>query len=197
MPPPSMAAGLLLKRALDFAAEQHKDQLRKYPNASVPYVSHVAGVVAVLARHGFDEEIQAAGALHDVMEDCNVPFDELERRFGERVASLVRDCSEEDKSLSWEERKAAYVAKFPKKPLDAQAVTVADKIDNFLSIEVAAHDHGDPWTMFKRGRSEQLERFDALAAATGALAETHAGLVDEFRLVLARVRALPHDGGAP
>jgi (p)ppGpp synthase/HD superfamily hydrolase len=62
-----MAAGLLLKRALDFAAEQHKDQLRKYPNASVPYVSHVAGVVAVLARHGFDEEIQAAGALHDVM----------------------------------------------------------------------------------------------------------------------------------
>jgi (p)ppGpp synthase/HD superfamily hydrolase len=191
MPTGSVAPGLLLKRALDFASEAHRDQLRKYPNVKVPYVSHVAGVVAILARHGFDEEVQAAGALHDVMEDCNVSFQELERRFGGRVAALVRDCSEEDKNLSWEARKAAYIERFPKKPLDAQAVTLADKIDNFLSIEVSSHDHGDPWSMFKRGRAEQLARFDALDAATGALAATHAALVDEFRQVLERVRALP------
>jgi (p)ppGpp synthase/HD superfamily hydrolase len=159
-------------------------------------VSHVAGVVAVLARHGFDEEVQAAGALHDVMEDCNVAFEDLERRFGARVASLVRDCSEEDKTLSWEERKAAYLARFPKKPEEAQAITLADKIDNFLSIEVAAYDHGDPWPMFKRGRAEQLERFEALGAATGDLARTQAALVLEFHQTLARVRALPREGEA-
>ena len=45
--------GLLLKRALDMAAIWHKGQKRKYPQVEVPYVSHLAGVVAILARHGF------------------------------------------------------------------------------------------------------------------------------------------------
>ena len=49
---PSEAPGVLLKRALDAAAVWHADQFRKYPGARVPYTSHVAGVLAILARHG-------------------------------------------------------------------------------------------------------------------------------------------------
>src|SRR5262245_30553630 len=112
----------LLKSAFDWAAVWHKDQLRKYPEVCVPYMSHVAGVAAILARHGFDEEIVAAGALHDVMEDCGVSHDELMQKFGSRVADLVRDVSEEDKSLSWEERKRLYLEHFSVKPWDAQAI---------------------------------------------------------------------------
>lgn len=189
--------GTLLKRALDAAAVWHRDQRRKYPARGrerggvidVPYVSHCAGVVAVLARHGFDEEVQAAGALHDTLEDCGVGVDELARRFGARVAGLVREVSEEDKSLPWEERKARYLAHFVVKPWEAQAITLADKVDNFLSIVVCAEDYGDPWAMFKRGREQQLARFDALAAAASALAPHP--LVDEYRATLERVRALP------
>jgi (p)ppGpp synthase/HD superfamily hydrolase len=81
---------LLLKRALDQAAVWHSGQLRKYPSVSVPYVSHVAGVVAILARHGFDAEVQAAGALHDVLEDCGVTPEQLSEMFGPRVCELVR-----------------------------------------------------------------------------------------------------------
>src|SRR5947209_3459794 len=112
--------GLLLKRALDQAAFWHKGQLRKYPKVEVPYMSHLAGVTAILARHGFPEEVQAAGALHDCMEDCGVTHEELLRRFGERVAALVRHVSEEDKSLAWEERKKAYLEHFKIKPWEAQ-----------------------------------------------------------------------------
>ncbi len=169
---------ILLKRALDSAAVWHKDQKRKYPNTVVPYVSHVAGVVAILARHGWDEEVQAAGALHDVLEDCGVTHDALSAKFGARVADLVRAVSEEDKSLPWEQRKAAYLAKFPGKAPAAQAITIADKIDNLTSIVVCARDHGDPWPMFKRGKEAQLARFDALLAAARAID------ADERRVVL-------------
>jgi (p)ppGpp synthase/HD superfamily hydrolase len=180
--------GLLLKRALDAAAVWHKDQRRKYPSVDVPYVSHVAGVVAILARHGFAEEVLAAGALHDVMEDCNVTYDELALAFGPGVAGLVRDVSEPDKSLAWEERKRRYVEHFAKKPWEAQAISLADKIDNFLSIARCAADYGDPWAMFKRGKAEQLARFAALEAKLADL-PPHP-LVDEYRTALAAVRGV-------
>ncbi len=178
--------GLLLKRALDFAAVRHQEQWRKYPGIHVPYVSHLAGVVAILSRHGFDEDVVTAGALHDVVEDQGVSFSELEGLFGFHVADLVRDVTEPDKSLPWEERKRAYVERFPHKPWEAQAITLADKIDNFQSIVVCAHQFGDPWVMFKRGRDAQLWRFDALAACLPAL-RPHP-LIDEFRVALLAVR---------
>jgi (p)ppGpp synthase/HD superfamily hydrolase len=159
----------LLKRALDHAAVWHREQKRKYPGVDVPYVSHIAGVVAVLARHGFDDEVLAAGALHDVVEDCGVSRDELARLFGERVADLVNAVSEEDKSLPWEERKTRYLEGFVRSPWDAQAVAIADKIDNFASIVVCAREHGDPWSMLKRGKAVQMLRFEAFARVVAAL----------------------------
>lgn len=179
---------LLLKRALDQATTWHRDQLRKYPNARVPYASHVAGVAAILARYGFAEDVVSAGALHDVMEDCGVSFDELARLFGQRVATLVRAVSEEDKSLPWEERKARYIEHFATKPWEAQAISLADKIDNFASIVVCAEDHGDPWPLFKRGKAAQLARFDALLAAARALVPHP--LVDEYAAALDVVRGV-------
>lgn len=178
----------LLKSAFDWAAVWHKDQHRKYPNALVPYVSHVAGVASILSRHGFEEEIVAAGALHDVMEDCGVEYDELVSKFGARVADLVRDVTEDDKSLSWETRKRLYLERFSEKSWDAQAITLADKIDNFQSIIVCARTLGDPWPMFKRGRDTQLARFHELRERAQRL-PPHA-LIDEYATTLAGIEAL-------
>ncbi len=183
-----MTNGLLVKRALDAASVWHRDQRRKYPSVDVPYVSHIAGVAAILSRHGFDGEVVAAGALHDVMEDCGVTYEELAQRFTTRVADLVSHVTEHDKSLPWEERKRRYIEHFANKPWEAQAISLADKIDNFWSILLCATDHGDPWPMFKRGRDAQLERFRALATKSIAL-PPHV-LIDEYREVLAKVEAI-------
>lgn len=177
---------MLLKRALDQAAVWHRAQKRKYPGVDVPYMSHLAGVAVTLARHGFDDEVVAAGALHDCIEDAGVTPEELARMFGERVAALVLDVTEADRTLSWEERKRRYIEHFPRKPWEAQAITLADKIDNFRSIVLCARDHGDPWPMFKRGKEAQLARFDALAALLVAL-PPHP-LIAEFEEALRRVR---------
>lgn len=164
-----LPAGLLLKRALDQAAVWHRSQKRKYPGVEVPYVSHAAGVVAILARHGFPESVLAAGALHDCMEDQGIGREEMARLFGDEVADLVAHVSEPDKGLPWEERKRRYLDHFRVKPWPAQAITLADKIDNFRSILLCARIYGDPWAMFKRGRQAQLERFSALEEATRGL----------------------------
>ena len=179
---------MLLKRAFDAAAVWHRDQKRKYPAAYVPYMSHVAGVAAILARHGFAEHVVAAGALHDVLEDCGVGYEELVTRFGVEVADLVRHVSEEDKSLPWEDRKRLYLEHFSEKPWEAQAITLADKIDNFESILVCARDYGDPWAMFKRGRDAQVGRFRDLLARAKAL-PAHP-LVDEYERTLRDVEKI-------
>src|SRR3954454_4309559 len=111
---------LLLKRALDQAAVWHSEQRRKYPGVVVPYMSHVAGVAVILARHGFDDEVVAAGALHDSIEDCGVTHAEIAATFSERVADLVRHVSEENKTADWEARKRAYLDHFIHKPWEAQ-----------------------------------------------------------------------------
>jgi (p)ppGpp synthase/HD superfamily hydrolase len=158
-----------LKRALDQAAVWHRDQKRKYPGVDVPYMSHLAGVAVLLAKHGFDDEVIAAGALHDSIEDCAVTAEDIRRLFGDRVAQLVSAVSETDKALPWEERKQRYLEQFSKNPWEAQAITIADKIDNFQSIIVCKTDHGDPWAMFKRGRESQMWRFLQLQQQMRAL----------------------------
>lgn len=180
--------GLLLKRALDHAAVWHRSQRRKYPGIDVPYVSHLAGVAVILARHGFDDEVVAAGALHDSIEDAGVTRAQIAELFSERVADLVVYVSETDKSLPWEERKRLYLEHFPHKPWEAQAITLADKIDNFQSIVVCSRHHGDPWALFKRGRDAQLARFDALLGMSRAL--TPHPLIREFERALDGVRAV-------
>src|SRR5690606_22563941 len=118
----------------------------------------------------------------DSMEDQGVTFDELLHRFGERVATLVRHVTEQDRSLPWEDRKRLYLEAFPMKPWDAQAITLADKIDNFQSIIVCSQEHGDPWPMFKRGRETQVARFEELRVMSRAL-PPHP-LIDEYNAVL-------------
>lgn len=179
---------MLVKRALDHAAVWHRDQRRKYPGADVPYMSHLAGVTIVLARHGFAEEVLAAGALHDAVEDTAATLADIERLFGPRVAELVAHCSEPDKSLPWDVRKQQYIDRFPHGPWEAQAISLADKIDNLQSIVVCAREYGDPWAQFKRGRAEQLARFAALRAVAMRL-PAHA-LIDEYVAALADAERL-------
>lgn len=182
---------LLVKRALDHAAVWHRSQLRKYPRGDVPYISHSAGVAVILGRHLFDDEIVAAGVLHDVMEDCGVSYDSLLGLFGQRVADLVRAVTEADKTLSWETRKREYLDQLSRSPWDAQAIAIADKLDNFESIAVCSREHGNPWAMFRRGRGAQVAYFEEFLR----IAENRAPhpLVDELREAFREIKDIPDD----
>jgi (p)ppGpp synthase/HD superfamily hydrolase len=57
----------LINNALIIAAKIHKDQTRK--GTDIPYIVHPFEVALILQENGADEDMIAAGLLHDVLED--------------------------------------------------------------------------------------------------------------------------------
>ena len=53
--------------ALLYASELHRTQVRK--GTSIPYVSHLLSVSALVLKSGGDEDQAIAGLLHDAAED--------------------------------------------------------------------------------------------------------------------------------
>ena len=76
----------LVRRAFEFAEEKHRPQKRKNGE---PYIIHPVEVTEILAELEMDEKTLAAGLLHDVVEDCEVSHEEIERLFGAEVGHLV------------------------------------------------------------------------------------------------------------
>ena len=178
----------LIDRAAEFAAVAHRDQLRKGPEASIPYVQHAYMVGLILLRAGYPEHVVAAGILHDVLEDTPVEREELVEAFGLEVADLVSSVSEQDKSLPWEVRKERYTEHLRTASDTSRAITAADKIHNVNSIIRSLERGADIWASFKRGRSAQLDRFDRLLAV---LREGwNHPLADELGRAIARLKEL-------
>jgi len=123
-----------LTRALMFAAQKHTDQRRKGDRAE-PYVNHLIEVVDLLAQHtgGTNAYVLLAGALHDTVEDTDTTREELVKAFGENVADIVMECTD-DKSLPKMERKRLQVENAPHKSDNAKMVKMADKISNLKAI---------------------------------------------------------------
>lgn len=126
--------------------------LRK--GGKMPYIYHPLEVALLVSRMTKDEEVIAAGYLHDVLEDTAVTEEELEQAFGRRVLELVK-AETEDKSLTWEERKAHTIRHLEEAPYEVKLLTLADKLSN---IRATAQDYlfmGDElWNRFNEKRRE-------------------------------------------
>jgi (p)ppGpp synthase/HD superfamily hydrolase len=120
--------------AAHFAAERHKGQKRK-GEAGEPYINHLIEVAELIATSGdlLDTNLVMAGFLHDTIEDTDVTAQDLEQRFGEDVAALVAEVTD-DKSLPKEQRKALQVQNAEKKSPRAQTLKLADKISNLRAL---------------------------------------------------------------
>ena len=75
-----------VKRALDYASQAHKEQIRK---SGEPYIIHPIQVAGILAELHMDSKTVATGFLHDVVEDTSVTLEDLSHEFGEDVVMLV------------------------------------------------------------------------------------------------------------
>src|ERR1700726_12809 len=102
-------------RAADAAARWHVHQRRKGA-AQEPYINHLLEVASLVAdaTHGRDPEVVIAALLHDAIEDQQIPFELIAREFGDRVAGIVEEVTD-DKSLDKAERKRLQVEQAPKK----------------------------------------------------------------------------------
>jgi guanosine-3',5'-bis(diphosphate) 3'-pyrophosphohydrolase len=117
--------------AVAFAARAHRGQLRK--DKQTPYASHVFRVCLVL-RHVFgidDSMALTAAALHDTIEDTTTDFEDLEQKFGPKVAEWVAILSK-DTRLPEPEREKAYVEGLAKAPWQVKVCKLADIFDNLM-----------------------------------------------------------------
>ncbi len=124
----------ILKQAKDFAIKAHHGQYRK-TEKDKPMIIHPINVAEILKEYGFDDNVIAAGYLHDVVEDTKYTIEDIKQNFNEDIASLVEGASEPDKTLSWKERKTHTIESVSKLDLRHKAVIVADKINNLEDLD--------------------------------------------------------------
>ena len=169
----------LLDRAIVFAVHAHAGTERR--GKGFPYIIHPMEAMEIVATMTTDQELLAAAALHDTVEDTNVTVEDIRTEFGDRIASLVAQESEEkqegiSEEESWHDRKQAAIDRLAKASLDVKIVALGDKLSNMRAIARDYTEMGDTlWGRFHakdpkehewhyRGLADSLRELQGTAA---------------------------------
>ena len=169
----------LLDRAIVFAVRAHAGTERR--GKGFPYIVHPMEAVEIVATMTRDQELLAAAALHDTMEDTDTTVDQIREEFGDRIASLVASesdtmpegVSEED---SWHTRKQAAIDRLARASHDAKIVALGDKLSNMRAIARDYAQQGDAlWDLFHAKDPKDHEwHYRGLAESLRELQDTFA-----------------------
>ncbi len=144
-----------IEYAIYFATKAHKGQKRKIED--IDMIFHPFTVGMLLQRNNCEEDVVAAGILHDVVEDTKYTFEDIEKEFGKKVRDYVYDASEPDKSLEWEDRKIHTIEHIKNAPLGSKLIVACDKISNLEDLYESIQKYGEEkaWSALKRGKEKQ------------------------------------------
>lgn len=169
----------LLDRAIDFAVKAHAGTERR--GKGFPYIVHPMEAMAIVATITPDQELLAAAALHDTVEDTDVTVDEIRSLFGDRIASIVASESDSlpaglSEEESWHGRKQAAIDRLANASLDSKIVALGDKLSNMRAI---ARDYAvmgdDLWNIFHvKDRKSHEWHYRGLADSLKELQDTFA-----------------------
>ena len=151
------------EKAKNFAIKAHKGQVRK-SEIEKPMIIHPINVGLILENYGFDDNLVAAGYLHDVVEDTKYTLDDIKDNFNDDITSLVKGVTEPDKTLSWEERKTYAINEISKLDFRNKVLKVADKINNLEDINRLMNLNKDfDFSLFNRGYDKQKWYYNSLS----------------------------------
>lgn len=169
----------LLDHAIIFAVHAHAGTERR--GKGYPYIVHPMEAMEIVATMTADQELLAAAALHDTVEDTEVTVEQLRAEFSERIASLVADESDVmpegmTEEASWHQRKQAAIDRLAKASHDAKIVALGDKLSNMRAIARDYADIGDAlWSRFHAKDPKDHEwHYRGLAEALSELKGTEA-----------------------
>ena len=176
----------LLDRAILFAVQAHAGVERR--GKGFPYVVHPLEAMAIAATMTSDQEILAAAALHDVVEDTDVTLEDLRSLFGDRVAMLVDTESDRPELREdWRSRKEESLKRLSEASRDEKIVALGDKLSNMRAIARDYTTEGEVfWNRFLvKDKSVHAWRYHALADALSSLSDTYAW--QEFKFLVDRI----------
>lgn len=169
----------LLDRAIIFAVHAHHNTDRR--GKGFPYIVHPMEAVEIVSTITSDQELLAAAALHDTIEDTDVTVEDIRREFGDRIADLVHaesdqfteGVSEED---SWHDRKQAAINRLAATSHDGKIVALGDKLSNMRAIWRDYQIKGDDlWNIFHvKDKASHEWHYRGLAASLADLSDTFA-----------------------
>ncbi len=173
----------LLDRAIIFAVKAHHNTERR--GKGFPYIVHPLEAMEIVATITPDQELLAAAALHDVIEDTEVTVDELREMFGERIAHLVHAESDQidgvlfdgqNEEETWHARKQAAIDRLAAAPHDAKVVAMGDKLSNMRAIARDYKEKGDAlWSIFHvKDKASHEWHYRGLADSLSELSGTFA-----------------------
>ncbi|MGV3616073.1 MAG: HD domain-containing protein [Fimbriimonas sp.] len=130
-----------LDKAIGLAARWHAGEERDGDHP-LPYFTHPIEVLVNLRYVGgvTDEDQLCAAALHDVIEESDATFEEIEAAVGARVRDLVRELTRREptkketqgltKEEVWQLRADMLLEEIGRMSPAAQAVKLADRLSN-------------------------------------------------------------------
>jgi (p)ppGpp synthase/HD superfamily hydrolase len=185
-------------RALLYAIHIHGGQVRK--GTTIPYIAHLLAVAATVLEYNGSEDMAIAALLHDAGEDRGGEprLSDIRNRFGDRVADIVRFCSDTvvnaaagQEKEDWHIRKTRYLKHLCLVDHETLLISLSDKVHNARSIlrDLRKPEIGIAvWDRFKNPRKDTLWSYRELANAfmkylPGQLANELSEIVDELEKV--------------
>jgi (p)ppGpp synthase/HD superfamily hydrolase len=167
----------MIKKALDFAFEAHKGQVRKGTN--VPYIVHIFDVMKYLSYENAPENVIIAGILHDTLEDSNATKEDL-KQFGEEVVQLVDFCSEpgntvdaNDQKDTWKQRKEHSIEILKTATRNQALVVLADKLSNITAMKEDLLIVGDKfWERFNASKEDIAWYYESMLSSLKIVEDT-------------------------
>ncbi|WP_069649399.1 RelA/SpoT family protein [Caloranaerobacter ferrireducens] len=153
----------IVKKAYYFAETSHEGQYRV---SGEEYFIHPYNVALILAELNMDTTTIAAGLLHDVVEDTEVTFDDIEREFGLEIRNLVDGVTKlrKLKFSSKQERQAENLRKMiiaMSKDIRVIIIKLADRLHNMRTLNYMSE------TKKKEKALETLEIYAPIAHRLG------------------------------
>jgi (p)ppGpp synthase/HD superfamily hydrolase len=163
--PPHPRLSARFDDALVLAHHLHAGQTRK--GTSIPYISHLLAVTAIVIENDGTEDEAIAALLHDAIEDAggDAVRSVIHERFGDEVLAIVEGLTDTDQTPKppWRARKEAYLAHLCEASASVLLVSLADKIHNAGSVLRDLRNNGDSvWARFTGGKEGTLWYYRAL-----------------------------------
>ena len=172
----------LVSEAIMFAVKAHDGMRRK--KSELPYILHPMEAAVIVGTMSDDQNLIAAAALHDVVEDAGITLEEVEARFGKRVRELV-GAETEDKRAdlpptdTWRIRKEESLEVLRNTDdMGVLIVWLGDKLANMRSIYRDFKVEGvQMWQRFnQKDVNEQAWYYRSIIKLTDRLSDTSAWL---------------------
>ncbi|MEM3007632.1 MAG: HD domain-containing protein [Candidatus Nitrosotenuis sp.] len=126
--------GPKLTHAQLYALKKHEGHIKK---DGTNVAEHLCEVVSKLSIIGtVDEDLLCAAWLHDILEDTETSFAELEKLFGKNIALIVLSLTK-NRSLEKNQQDAQYITQLKKASFGSKLIKLCDIADNLEKIDAS------------------------------------------------------------